>query len=327
MDRTYEGQVVEEMPRYDLPSFSALQAFEAAGRLGGIRKAALWLGRDHAVISRHIRSLEEWLGVPLVDREKGGAFLTLEGRQYHERVSAAFAHLVDATNELTRRHEQRLNVWCSPGIAAEWLSMRFAEYQSESHGVDMEMHPTDVPPDFTRFQVDCDIRYYTWAQLKETVSEMVRRQEVASPVIVAVASPAYVEQHGPIRRPSDLLQARLIHEESQDQWADWLRQHDVPLPDNLPGPKLWHAHVALEAARKGQGVALANRFLFGDDLVTGRLTMVATDCKPEPVVLGSYMLTARKDRWRAPAVVHFRNWLANAVAAVCQDDDQVSPSN
>ena len=39
----------------------------------------------------------------------------------------------------------------------------------------------------------------------------------------------------------------------------------------LRGPRLWHAHLAIEAARLGQGIALANRFLVEEDLTADRL--------------------------------------------------------
>src|SRR3546814_7897608 len=42
-----------------LPSMAALLAFEAVGRLGGIRRAAKELMIDHAVVSRHVRRSEE----------------------------------------------------------------------------------------------------------------------------------------------------------------------------------------------------------------------------------------------------------------------------
>ena len=54
--------------RKALPPFATLRAFEAVGTLRGIRRAAQALKLDHAVVSRHIRSLEEWAGVRLVER-------------------------------------------------------------------------------------------------------------------------------------------------------------------------------------------------------------------------------------------------------------------
>ncbi|MBK6491325.1 MAG: LysR family transcriptional regulator [Sphingomonadales bacterium] len=55
---------------------AALRAFEAVGRLGGVRRAAKELSIDHAVVSRHVRSLEAWVGIPLVVRNQLGYDLT-----------------------------------------------------------------------------------------------------------------------------------------------------------------------------------------------------------------------------------------------------------
>ena len=51
-----------------LPSLNALKAFEAAQRHGSFTDAAAELFVTHAAISRHIRSLEEELGVALFQR-------------------------------------------------------------------------------------------------------------------------------------------------------------------------------------------------------------------------------------------------------------------
>jgi len=58
-----DADIVAE--RRGIPPFASLKAFESVGRAGGVRKAALELGIDHAVVSRHLRALEAWLGQPL----------------------------------------------------------------------------------------------------------------------------------------------------------------------------------------------------------------------------------------------------------------------
>ncbi len=52
-----------------LPPLNALRAFEAAGRLLSIRKAAAELAVTPGAVSRQVRLLESWLGVPLFRRE------------------------------------------------------------------------------------------------------------------------------------------------------------------------------------------------------------------------------------------------------------------
>ncbi|MFT4707994.1 MAG: LysR family glycine cleavage system transcriptional activator [Ascidiaceihabitans sp.] len=49
----------------DLPPLNTLRAFEAAGRHQSFSHAAVELGVNHTAISRHVRGLENRLGVQL----------------------------------------------------------------------------------------------------------------------------------------------------------------------------------------------------------------------------------------------------------------------
>jgi LysR family transcriptional regulator, glycine cleavage system transcriptional activator len=306
--------------RKSLPPFATLRAFEAVGRLSGIRRAAQELQLDHAVVSRHLRSLEEWAGVQLIDRLPGHAVLTEEGLRYHARITAALSEIMGASVELLRRNDaRRLSIWCVPGFASEWLASRLGSFQSLNPDLELELHPTDRSPDFTRYEADVDIRYIEGDEPISAVNITggVRRFEIARPPVIAVASPGCAALLSSVRTPADLVHAPLLHEESPHQWRAWFAAHGVDVRTKpLPGPRLWHAHLTIEAARRGQGVALANPFLLGDDFATGRLVRLLkeTDCK-QPVALGAYAFSARADRWQHAAVVSFRRWLKTATAA------------
>jgi DNA-binding transcriptional LysR family regulator len=147
------------------------------------------------------------------------------------------------------------------------------------------------------------------------ISGGVRRFEIARPPVVAVTSPGRAALLPPLQTPADLLRAPLLHEESSQQWRNWFTACGVPIDGPLPGPRLWHAHLTVEAARRGQGVALANPFLLGDDFATGRLVRLLDDCvESRQVALGAYAFAARADRWQSPAVTHFRRWLRSQTA-------------
>jgi LysR family transcriptional regulator, glycine cleavage system transcriptional activator len=292
------------------PPFAALRAFEAFGRFGGVRRAAQALMLDHAVVSRHLRALEAWTGRALIARRPGAQQLTKDGERYYHRLSAAMAELADATSEFMRgEQDRRLVVWSAPGLAAEWLSDKLWQFQQTLPNLDLELRSTDAYPDFSRYEADIDIRY-----LREPrpLAEGVRQMELARPPVIAAASPECLAAMLPVRNPADLLKAPLLHEESFGRWRSWFAHYDVDAP-NLSGPRLWHAHLTLEAARKGRGVALADAFLVGDDLATGRLINVGRQFG-RAAILGGYVLSARIDRWEAPALAHLRDWLAREAA-------------
>jgi DNA-binding transcriptional LysR family regulator len=293
--------------RKAVPPFAALRAFEAVGRLGGVRRAAAALGLDHAVVSRHLRGLEEWSGVQLIDRQSGSGRLTAEGAVYHARIAAALADIASATADLTRtRNQDRLNIWCVPGLASQWLMGRLGSFRSSNPDFDIEFHPTDIAPDFARHEADADLRYLVTSRNSQ-LAPGVRAVEIARPLVFPVASPLLLNKlKGSISKPEDLLHAPLLHEDRDDEWRDWFTANNVDPGPRILGPRLWHAHLTLDAARRGEGIALANSFLLGDDIEAGRLTPLDVGA---PVALGSYMFFARKDRWDSRAVVRFRRWL------------------
>lgn len=304
--------------RKPLPAFSALRAFEAVGRLSGIRRAAQALQLDHAVVSRHLRSLEEWAGVQLVTKLNGRTVLTDEGLRYYARIKAALGEICDASEDLLRRNRaQRLSIWCIPGFASQWLACRLPDFQARHPQLDLELRPTDGGPDFERYEADIDIRYIAGNEPISAVniSGGVRRFEIARPPVIAVASPGCAALLPRLEEPADLLDGPLLHEESSQQWRDWFMAQGVPVDVPLRGPRLWHAHLTIEAARRGRGIALANPFLIGDDFATGRLVPLLALCPSNrPVALGAYAFAARADRWQSDAVAKFRQWLRRETA-------------
>lgn len=295
------------------PPLAALRAFEAVGRLGGIRKAGKELGTDHAVVSRHIRSLETWVGATLMVRENGSYRLTDAGSAYHQEVYKALSLIGAATGALMEPKDQmRLHIWCIPGFGFLWLSDRLGEFIACNPDIDLDFRPADDSPDFRAKDVDGAIRYVrTWQEGQQP--RQVHALEFARPPVFPVASPEFAASMKPLRTAADLLDYCLLHEDNDEEWRHWLASQHVALATPLPGPRLWHAHLTLNAARQGQGIALANTMLLRDDIARGRLVRLESVEKPfRAVSFGGYSLLAREDRWNAAALVRFRRWLRDS---------------
>ncbi|KQZ76782.1 LysR family transcriptional regulator [Sphingopyxis sp. Root214] len=292
-----------------LPPFASLRAFEAVGRSGGIRKAAASLGLDHAVVSRHIKMIEDWFGVPLFQRTGGRLYLTEAGQDYHGRVSAALMELASATHELQQtRRDGPLQLWCVPGFAAQWLTHRVAEFEDIFPSDRVEVRPTDATADLLMLEADMDIRFYGDGWPPRPGGKGLRFVELARPPIMAVASPKFVAGLNKIESAADLAALPLLHEEHDRQWASWLRLNGVPMDGPIAGPLLWHAHLAIAAARAGRGIALASNYLVEQDLADGTLVELKFPGNRRAVI-GSYMLVTREDRWDYPVVRRFRRFL------------------
>lgn len=290
-----------------LPPLVALRAFEAVARLGGTRKAGDDLNVSHTVISRHLHNLEAWLGVRLIEKEGRGIILTPQGRRYFEHVSKGFDLIAEATEEVSPRGGGgEIRIVCVPGLAVRWLTRRLQALEQALPGVEIILQPTDRSPDFTRGEADAEIGFNLAAAGNGVIGA-----ELLRPRFFPVASPVFVERRGPFTSPGDLAAAPLIHEESREQWRVWLARAGMDPVPALHGPRLWHADAAVEAALQGQGIALANALLVGDDLASGRLVEVLdTD-----VTLGSYSLRAPASTWESRNLVRLRRWLAEELAS------------
>jgi DNA-binding transcriptional LysR family regulator len=301
-----------------IPPFAALRAFEAAGRLGGIRKAAAALSLHHAVVSRHIASLERWLGHQLVVRGGTGKFLTEVGERYHARIRSAFLELADATSEVTHPARQtRLRIWTNGGFASKWLAARIADFTSR-YALEIELRPSDSPPDLLNHEAEVDIRYHGDDYSPAPGGRGLRWKEFARPHILAVAAPSVARAVEPLASLTDLLKLPLLHEESDAQWRAWLVARGHPVPDELPGARLWHAHLAIAAAAEGRGVALASHYLVADELRRGLLVELSPpERRGESIPLGGYVFATRGDRWDSSPLRQFREWITQAAAADC----------
>lgn len=290
-----------------IPPFAALRAFEAIGRLGGIRRAAEELSVNHAIVSRHLSGLEDYLGVQMIDRRSGR--LTDAGQRYHQSVAGALTLLISATKAVNLRNRETLEVWCSAGLALHWLTRRLSRF--ECGGINLRS--TEARPELSRGDADADIRYLADGQ-NVAESEM-RSLELFRPVVFPVASPEFASGLPVIRSAADVLALPLIAEEDDREWRSWFRHQDVEGVGELRlAARLGQAHLTLAVARSGLGVALSNRLLASEDLAEGRLVAIEGTERPfAPACLGAYTFYATRQRWHDPQIVRLRNWLKTEI--------------
>ena len=276
-----------------------VRAFEAAGRLGSMRKAAEDLGVSHSVVSRHVKNLEFWMAVKLVASNPRGLRLTREGEMFHAAVSAAFELIATSTAELRpASHRRGLRLWCMPGLATRWLGPRLPHMQQLLEETELVLRAIDRLPDFSVGEADVMIGFGDPVDLPLGAVPLVH------PRMFPVASRDWVSAAGPLERVADLARAPLIHEENRQQWADWFRAAGVD-HDRLRGPRLWDASLGFEAALAGQGVALATRLTAGDEIARGRLVeLFDTDIR-----LGAYYFIAMPSRRKDRSIRKLHDWL------------------
>ena len=258
--RTAAGAIAASVPR---PSLNALRAFEATARLRSFSAAALELSVTHGAVSRHIRALEDTIGLPLLHRGANGASPTAEGQRLAEALSSAFA-LIHSSIEQIRPGPLTLS--CSESIMMYWLLPRLARFEEANPGVELRFNTGSGPVDFVRDNVSMALRLSTIEPPKEAI-----RTDAVTEWIGPVCSPQYLRSAG-IASAADLERARLMVSRTRPQaWDDWERQcREVSGPLRVH-ESFAHFYLLIQAAKCGLGLANVPRMLVRDDLSSGTL--------------------------------------------------------
>lgn len=244
-----------------LPSLSALRAFEAAGRLGSFTRAAAELHVTQAAISHQVRVLEEQLGQALFQRSTRRLLLTPAGQRLLLAASAAFEGLIEAVDEL-RRGEGLLTVTTSPSFGARWLAPRLGRFAAQHPEIELTIRHSVQVLDLTREGLDVALR---WGRGGWPRVEALR---LAAAPLTPVASPALAAD---LRAPADLVRVPLLHEETGEEWREWLLMAGGDPALARRGPVFDDGNALLQAVLAGQGVALAVPALVAAEVAAGRL--------------------------------------------------------
>lgn len=253
----------------DLPSLNALHAFEAAARLQSVSRAADELHVTHGAVSRHVRTLEQQLGVTLFVRSGRGLKLTEAGARLRDAAGDAFGGLLDACAELRRSTREAPFVLGCPGsLLARWFIPRLDRLQREMPDLQLQLSASEGELDPRRPGLDATL----WFAERPWPDDM-QVFELASECIGPVLSPHHPRLASLVQAPASALSGELLlHTASRPQaWPQWAASQGLDGDALRYGQGFEHLYFLLEAALAGLGVAIAPQQLVADDLASGRL--------------------------------------------------------
>jgi LysR family glycine cleavage system transcriptional activator len=285
-----------------LPPLNALPDFEAAARHLSFTKAAEELNVTHGAVSRQVKSLEEYLGVPLFRRLNRALRLTGEGQAYARSVRELLDALAEATRRTRKTRETRgLTVSTTYSFTSGWLVPRLGRFRALHADIDVRLQANDQVIDFARDNVDLAIRYGR-GQYPGLAAERLMGDDYAP-----VASPALLKGKHALKKPADLRHHVLLHEESNEvDWRMWLMAAGVEGVDASRGPIFSHSTMSIQAAIRGEGVALGRTALIEEELAAGQLVrLFALRLKADM----AYYVVCPARALERPAVRAFRDWL------------------
>lgn len=251
----------------NLPPLSGLQAFDAICRTGNVTKAAEMLCVSPSAISHRLRSLETSLGVKLFDRLPDGLKLTATGETLRKPIGQGFGNLEQAIHLIENEIKSSdFIVGCLPSFTICWLLPRLSQWNAQKQGFDLRIE-TITEEDHIRLGTDFDaiIDVGSRGLTTHPNSEFLMTDEsgpIMTPNLAAKINndPKSLEKlnfYRPLSRPSIL--------------EKWIISFDGTISLQPKIREFEHLHMCIEAARGGNGFAIAPKLYVQSDIESKKL--------------------------------------------------------
>ncbi len=259
---------------------NSLAVFEMAARYLSFTRAAEELTISREAVSRHIRVLEDHLGVPLFNRLYRALELTDAGHRFRAAVEESLDQIrLSARSIREPETAPAVTVLATIAISSFWLTPRLPRFRMRAPNVRIRILASDQLPDFRATRIDVGLVYGdgNWPGLEARPLFPVRS--------FPICSPGYAREMLPISMPADLPGHTLLNLEgdrhSSEDWAWWLAQCGGITTAGLQVIDFDNYANVIQAALEGQGVALGFSGLVDDLIDRGSLVRpIATEMDP-----------------------------------------------
>lgn len=246
-----------------VPPTPCLRGFEATIRLGSVTAAASELGLTQSAVSHQLRLLEEHTGQPLFLRAGRDLRPSDAGRDYYRSVRDALDRLENGLRRLEPfRKANSIVVYAPSDFIQCCLLPSLGALRAQHPDIDPWLSSTTGAIDFDEMEIDIAILR------AERPPTGLRAVDLGQDRLAPVAAARLARR---LRRPADLLQHTLIHDERTERWADWLALAGLSKTAVIAGPNFSDSGHTLQAAERGYGVALASSLLAASAISAGAL--------------------------------------------------------
>lgn len=247
------------------PPLRAVRAFEAIARTGSITLAAQELAISPSAVSHQLRILEDFLQLPLTERQGRGLLLSVQGREYYRSIRTAFSVLRQATEHLVEQVQTRqVTISLIPLFGMGWFIPRLPLFMRANPQIEINVIYANHR-NYLSDASDMSIRFGSGQWIGYQAEPLISGQ------MVPVASRDFIRVHGHIDTPEQLLQMPLLHDEERSSWDRWFLQQNVRRPIRRSGPMFEDGLLTLAAVQAGLGCALMREPLIAPYLESGEL--------------------------------------------------------
>ncbi|ALR93415.1 LysR family transcriptional regulator [Vibrio alginolyticus] len=288
----------------EYPSIRALRTFVAVSNYLSFSKAADALCITQSAVSKQIASLEQLVGLPLIQRRASGIELTEEGKRYLPQVTEALELIQHATANLIQSDSKQelLTVDVTPSFASLWLIPNIDDFHQQHPNIRVRVCTGDGNVKDSSNESDLHIRclplstHYEYSHLlcEETLL-----------LVGCTNAPAIESVHADSNYP-------FIPQITRPQlWEQFKTVYTVESPVTYQPVGVEHFYLACEAVRMGKGLALLPDFMAQYSILRGDIQHVLNLSLQSGygyyVMIPNYRLSAKK-------VVAFHEWLKSKLS-------------
>ncbi len=285
-----------------LPPLNPLKAFEVAARHLSFTQAAAELGVTQGAVSRQVKVLEDYLGIPLFVREANEIRLTPGAKQYAKTLTDVFRTVTQATDLLVDVGGQVvITLETYQTFMTRWLVPRLPDFYRNHPNYELRIITGNAHARITELQIDCSVRYGDgrWDHVQSSL--------LFKDQWVPICSQAFLERHSHDGHLSLFSSEHLLHHHKRPTlWQEWLKRANLTVHEPRYDMIYNHHAVIMELAQQGVGVALEQLAYVAPALANGNLV------QPHPLVMDGqtgYYLTWPKSAAIRDKIRPFRDWL------------------
>jgi DNA-binding transcriptional LysR family regulator len=262
--------------------YAELRAFAAIAEHGSFVRAAAHLGLSPSALSQTIRSLEERLGVRLLNRTTRSVAPSEAGQRLLTRLQPAMADLDAAVADLRSQRDTPaglLRINASRIAAIQHIAPLLGPFHQRYPDILIDLVADDRLVDIVAGRFDAGVR------LGEMVEKDMITVRLGGPAeMMVVAAPSYLQRHGAPADPRELRDHRCINFRwpTDGSLYHWEFQRDAEkLEAAVDGPLIvTEPEVAQRAALDGIGIAYLFDFHVREHLAAGRLVQLLPQWTP-----------------------------------------------
>ncbi len=283
--------------------FRQISVFYFLARYQSVARAADELGVTASAVTQQIRVLETQLGMTLVMKKGRGISLTEGGERFYQMIASDVEHIAESVHQVKGgKTPSQLAIRATPSVSTKWLLPRLQQFIDANPMLDIRLDGTSEATDFTRDDIDIEIRHGTgdWPGLFV--------QPLAEEHFIPVCSPSFAAPFS--MKPEEVTGRRLLHSvKSQLTWKMWLARQDLHLEDTQRKIYFDRSYMSVDAAVAGMGIALESVLMMERELREGLL--VTPVINAPSMVLRTQWLVCPHHHLRRAKVKLFLDWITH----------------